>query len=412
MICSRCAHRSPAHHKYCVRCGARLEPRRPFLPAAAAPEAARPKVEPSPPAQLDAQQVQQLLAQAHRYRDQGQTEKAIETCHQLLALHPANSAARCLLGILYDRIGQRDKALQEYESVFALGPPAPAAGRYLKPARAPEAQPQVSALSARAVVVGGFALAASCLLAGLYCVINPGTSQAPVEISFITPTAQRWQPATTAQRLAIPQLTGESGREVPASVSEQPGARETRQTETQAPGLDRAAPGPSLPRTPSPTAPRFAQPSVAVSPPRPYVTRAEEPAVPAAPAAREKPSAVEKSTAPVVATPPEIPAAAKPEAPSAQDLVNSARKYFLARNYSQAAASYERALAAGSGLSPGLRQELALCYQQMNDRQQAAYHYTQALKGYQRQLAENRNPQGAKYGIRACQAALQALEAR
>jgi len=114
----------------------------------------------------------------------------------------------------------------------------------------------------------------------------------------------------------------------------------------------------------------------------------------------------------VVLTPPEISVPRKPEAPSVQDLTRKARRYFLARNYSQAAATYERILAAGSGLSPGLHQELALCYQQINQPQQAAYHYQRALKGYQEQLAENRNPQEAKYGIRACQAALQALEAR
>ena len=68
------------------------------------------------------QRGQRLLEEAFRLSEQGRVLAAIQTCQQALALTPNSTSAHSLLGTLYQRQGDRERAIREFEQVLTLSP--------------------------------------------------------------------------------------------------------------------------------------------------------------------------------------------------------------------------------------------------------------------------------------------------
>ncbi len=69
---------------------------------------------------LDA--TEELYRRARRLTDEGSLREAVEAYRELLALDPTHLRAHNNLGVLYDRLGDHQKALAEYRAAEALDP--------------------------------------------------------------------------------------------------------------------------------------------------------------------------------------------------------------------------------------------------------------------------------------------------
>src|SRR3972149_4248594 len=78
----------------------------------------------SPPA--DAARARRLLREALRLSEEGQVAAGVQACLQALAHHPYSAEAHSLLGMLYERQGRQEAAIQEYEIVLRVSPHSPA----------------------------------------------------------------------------------------------------------------------------------------------------------------------------------------------------------------------------------------------------------------------------------------------
>lgn len=115
MYCGACGTRNPFNAKYCHECGTRLDEAHGARPIP--PE----EFELPPPEEVE-QKVRALLEAAFRAYEQGNLEEAIAQCREAVKLQPANAAAHSLLGLLYERRGEREAAIREYETALHLNP--------------------------------------------------------------------------------------------------------------------------------------------------------------------------------------------------------------------------------------------------------------------------------------------------
>ncbi len=113
--CGECGTRNTADSKYCKECGAKIQEDR---PAVVLSESDRAAVAEAP----GQERLAKLLDMAFWHNEAGNAEAAILACEAALVIHPHCTTAHSLLGSLYEKKGDDDKAALHFETVVALNP--------------------------------------------------------------------------------------------------------------------------------------------------------------------------------------------------------------------------------------------------------------------------------------------------
>jgi len=373
MDCGNCGARNPRGNQFCVKCGARL------APASAGPADSRPAPDPA--------RAQELLDQAFRYSDQGLLDEAIEACRNATIANPSSTSAHSFLGILYERAGEREKAIREYELALSLSPESVAERESLEQlvseTGAPAGLPKISRRLARNALIAGFAVVAVILSAAILFTYNRGReARATLEAHYPYSAAKPGPPPPTVES-----ETPDAAPATPPAGGSYADVHSPLQTGEPAYRL----PAPQSEPLPEPKPPRLVVPTTGVvvewSPPAALAdttrTRVEAPSTRASAGPGER----------VVASP------------------QAARDYYFGREYDAAIGVYERMLRLRPGGDAAIREELAWTYYQADRRSEAVSQYQQALDAYQRQLERGVEPEQAQLGMRTCRAAIEALSA-
>jgi tetratricopeptide (TPR) repeat protein len=118
VVCPQCETSNPKGARFCLSCGLFLRVAGPLHERRGETKATgsdQPRHE--APAQEGS-----LLERALTATDEGDLLGAIVLCRQATAQDPANSAAFSLLGVLYERLGEKDRAIEAYERALELNP--------------------------------------------------------------------------------------------------------------------------------------------------------------------------------------------------------------------------------------------------------------------------------------------------
>ncbi len=201
--CPKCGQDSPDQARFCRFCGNRLG-------TGAGAEAVDPDLTPE-------QRAQRLLEEAFRLSEQGRILAAIQTCQQALQLNSNSTSAHSLLGTLYQRQGDRERAIREYEQVLALSPESTVERRLLNELMGvpTAAQPalHVSPKVARFALTGAAGAVAALAVLALLLSRHPAPEAAP------SPGPRRTAQPTNAMIVSGSQPTS---LPIPGSVSSVP----------------------------------------------------------------------------------------------------------------------------------------------------------------------------------------------
>ncbi|MBM3495390.1 MAG: zinc-ribbon domain-containing protein, partial [Armatimonadetes bacterium] len=120
MYCVECGTKNPDDAKFCKQCGRRMEA---LGPAGSAPAEA-PPAEPTRPAQAPDPEARykELLALGFRHYDHAEYDAAALAVMSALEVRPDSTDAHALLSTIYERLGDREKAIAERERVLQLNP--------------------------------------------------------------------------------------------------------------------------------------------------------------------------------------------------------------------------------------------------------------------------------------------------
>jgi len=373
------------------------------------------------------QKIQQLLDEALTHESEGRLHEAALACEGVLVLDPANTSAHSLLGLIYEKQGDLQKALAEYEKVVALNPDSVADRAKLEevrrrlhmpPPRPPREEPnQAPLLIAIFVAVGLFVLG----LAAMNYQARPKTSPSPTQTPTVTQSAPSaayppynwYAPATPGYAPPpvppMPPLNPDNLSVAPPRErsAEQQGSA-TRAERTPLPPLPPITVVPSQPATtPSPSnrsqgSTGSQEPSIGGSVVMPDV--ALQPG--AGGQTPERQPVMEITVRPgtggnggVVAPP--------PPSMESEDLMRVAQQHQLAGRYREAIPLYQKALQ-GATDKGFIYQQIGLCYQRLGELDSARNAYQQAIAEYERQIAANQNVERARRGLEAAKQGLAA----
>ena len=341
-----------------------------------------------------------LLEDAFRLAEEARLQSAIQACHQAIALNPTSTSAHSLLGTLFERAGDRDGAIREYEQVLTLSPGSTVERRRLNELMGVAAAPEAIAITprtARMAVTGGFVVVALVLVAAI---IFTTQRPQPAGPQAVRPPAQ----GTRAERaeppsfeMAPPRL-GAFGRARP-SAYRQPrfAARAAQPQRPQAQGFGQylglgtwVLPGAGGEAHGGMASGRYRQRGYGASP-----VQGAQPYRAAGP--------------PTINTAgwayPAQYAASPPAAPG------PARSYYLQGDRRRAIQAYQGYLAQNPRAA-GPREELAWVYTESGNYQQARQEYRAALEQYRAELDRGHNVEAARHGVRTCESAIRALESQ
>jgi tetratricopeptide (TPR) repeat protein len=116
MICNRCGNRNPLNSKFCRFCGSKLDE-----PGASQPVPEEEFYVPTA-TPIDHERVLLLLDEAFAQSEKGEIGAALHACKEALVIDPRSVPVHSLLGLLYERVGEKEKAIAEYERVLQLNP--------------------------------------------------------------------------------------------------------------------------------------------------------------------------------------------------------------------------------------------------------------------------------------------------
>jgi tetratricopeptide (TPR) repeat protein len=114
MYCNRCGQLVPRGSKFCRHCGARLD-----VPGAAT---MLPDDFYMPQPQRETQKAKEIFNQALEAFENGDLNKAISLCKEAVKHDPDYAPIHSLLGMLYERVGDKKAAYAEYEIALRLNP--------------------------------------------------------------------------------------------------------------------------------------------------------------------------------------------------------------------------------------------------------------------------------------------------
>jgi len=419
MFCTQCGAYNTDDSRFCHQCGHRLQPERKMPPL----DESVFQLE-SPEQQ---QKIQQLLDEALTHESQGRLHEAALACEGVLVLDPANTSAHSLLGLIYEKQGDLQKALAEYEKVVALNPDSVADRAKLEevrrrlhmpPPRPPREEPnQAPLLIAIFVAVGLFVLG----LAAMNYQARPKTSPSPAQTPAVTQSAPSaayppynwYAPAAPSYpQPSVPQMPTMITDNLPVAPpprrSAERAGSDTRGERTPLPPLPPITVVPSQPATtPSPSnrsqgSTGSQEPSIGGSVVMPDV--ALQPG--AGGQTPERQPVMEITVRPgtggnvgVVAPP--------PPSMESEDLMRVAQQHQLAGRYREAIPLYQKALQ-GATDKGFIYQQIGLCYQRLGELDSARNAYQQAIAEYERQIAANQNVERARRGLEAAKQGLAA----
>jgi tetratricopeptide (TPR) repeat protein len=415
MFCTQCGAYNTDDSRFCHQCGHRLQPERKMPPLDESVF------------QLDSpeqqQKIQQLLDEALTHESQGRLHEAALACEGVLVLDPANTSAHSLLGLIYEKQGDLQKALAEYEKVVALNPDSVADRAKLEEVRRrlhmpsprpPQEEPnQAPLLIAIFVAVGLFVLG----LAAMNYQARPRSSPAPTQTPAVTqsappaayspynwyaPAAPGYAPPPVPQ---MPPLKPDNLSVAPPrerSAEQQGSATRAERTPlpplppiTVVPSQSAATPSNrSHGRTSSPepsTGGSVVMPDVALQPGAGGQTPERQPVM----EITVRPGT--GGNGGVVAPP--------PPSMESEDLMRVAQQHQLAGRYREAIPLYQKALQ-GATDKGFIYQQIGLCYQRLGELDSARNAYQQAIAEYERQIAANQNVERARRGLEAAKQGL------
>jgi tetratricopeptide (TPR) repeat protein len=387
--CPRCGTDSPDQSRFCRACGEALAGRA----AGAAAQA--------PPAE---ERARRLLEEAFRLSEEGRLLAAIQTCQQAVAINPNSTSAHSLLGTLYERQGDRDGAIREYEQVLTLSPGSTVERRRLNelmgvPASR-EAVAGISPRTARLAVTGSAAVVAVVLIGAIVMTLQqpprperpaaqnaptgPAVAQqqnlAPSEAASYAPSPGNVYYNYNAPRAQAPRFNA------PRAFAQRPQPQQNRYAYG---GGQWVAPG------------TYAVPMTAAQRPAAPFRVAAAPAPPFAGAVR-----VYSATPPTVASP----GWQGGGAPFRGVSPDAGRNYYFQGDYQRAIDAYQAYMYQNPNAGADTREELAWVYTEAGDRNRANQQYRIALDEYQSDLSRGLNVEAARHGARTCDSALKALE--
>lgn len=418
MFCTQCGAYNTDDSRFCHQCGHRLQPERkiPTLDESAF--------------QLDSpeqqEKIQQLLDEALAHEAEGRFHEAILACEGVLVLDPANTSAHSLLGLIYEKQGDLQKAVAEYEKVVALNPDSVADRAKLEDLRRrlrmpvpkpPQQEPnQLPLLIGIFVTVGLFVLGLAAMNYQGRPKPAPSPSQSP---TFTQPAPSTAYAPYNWYTPAAPGYAQPSAPQTPATPPDTPSVAppQERSTERLDSGTRTRTPLPPLPPiTVVPSQPATApssnnrsqnnsgsaQPSTGGS-----VVMPDVPLQPGTSGqAPERQPIMEITVRPGTggssgAVPP------PPPSMESEDLMRVAQQHQLAGRYREAIPLYQKALQ-GATDKGFIYQQIGLCYQRLGDLDSARNAYQQAIAEFERQIAANQNVERARRGLEAAKQGLAA----
>jgi tetratricopeptide (TPR) repeat protein len=398
MRCERCGDTSPDTHRFCRRCGARL-----------GPETAAPASEGRSREELEQERVKRWLEEAFRLSEEGKVLAAIEACQQAVAAAPNSTSAHSLLGTLFERQGEREKAIREYETVLSLSPGSTADRRRLNELLGvPAAREEAAAVTprrVRLVIAGSFGGAVLLLLIAIIAVVvRPGS----VGRRGGLPSAQQSlvQAGTVAVLPAAGAIPAPGGAASPLfSFPAFPSVLPAPALSLPGISLPAAAPLPEPSRGAVIIAPGGRQHFPGLSPVYSVLPRAPLP-IDVGPLLAARAGGPSGVSSPVPRAGPGVIPAGTFASPQL------AQAYYFNREYDKAVQVYQQLVASAPSPAPQLREELAWVYHEAGETGRATETYRAALASYRALAASGEGSEAAAHGIRTCEAALRALESR
>jgi tetratricopeptide (TPR) repeat protein len=423
MFCTACGTKNMADSSFCKQCGHKLDRATPVKISEEDYDRSLPGDE----------QLTALLERAYQLRTEGKLELAIAICEELLRLHPDSTSAHALLAQLYERNGDRNRAVSELERVIALNPAsiadrmkldelrgevgalpgrvAPAVTLIDRPARSGFRSPAV-----------GLVILACLVVSGAYAVIAFSNGRAEHAAR-----ASSEPPQATASQLTepAPQHNAQTGQ-----TAQQPQMQQPAQEEH----VDSGGRTPQPPVQPEP-APR--QPLLAAAPPatvftdaaagrretpparlQPDTTRTRAEAAHKAQAVNDQDAAAEPihiivkdsrvtpaGHAPVIRISPS--SAPPPDTSGAghdsQSFMAVGSNELKTGNYSSAIQAYVKALPTAGDDSGYVYQQIADCYRYQGDGASAVSNYQKALSEFQRLKEGGKLKDRDRDGVKVCQ---------
>lgn len=388
MRCPKCGKENPAEARFCRSCGERLaaDGGGAYAPRILTPE----------------ERSRRLLEDAFRLSEEGKLQSAIHSCRQAIALNPTSTSAHSLLGTLFERVGDRDEAIREYEQVLTLSPGSTVERRRLNELMGVAAAPErvlVTPRTARMAVTGGFVVVALVLVGAIIFTSQPPSRPAGQQGARgpARPMGQVARATTESWEVAPPRLLGSGRPRAQRLYQPRAAAQQARRQQPVQRGYAQWL-GPGTYLLPSGGSEPYAGLGAQQYAQRRYGTPPMVGAVP-----------VRGSGVPTVGTPGwRYPGVANGNL--AQPRL--ARNYYLQGDYQRAIDAYRGYLAQNPQSGPQPREELAWVYAEAGNHQTAKQQYQIALEQYQADLAREHNVEAARHGARTCESAIRALESR
>ena len=380
MRCPKCGNENPDQARFCRSCGERLiaEGEGAFAPRILTPD----------------ERSRRLLEDAFRLAEEGRLQSAIQACQQAIAMNPSSTSAHSLLGTLYERVGDRDGAIREYEQVLTLSPGSTVERRRLNElmgVAAAAEQAVITPRTARMAITGGFVVVALVLVAAIiFTSQRPQPARQPV----LHRPGQAEQLAQAQPSFeAFPSRLSTLGRVRPPRYAQGRAVRQAPQRQ-QAQGYGQYL-GPGTWALPSGGGESYGGLASGRNR-RGYGAPPVQGAVP-----------YRGAGAPTVTTPgwvyPTRYAAAGGATPG------PARQYYFEGDYRRAIESYRGYLSQNPQAAEP-REELAWVYTEAGEYGSATQEYRAALDQYRQELQRGHNVEAARHGVRTCESAIRALE--
>lgn len=464
MYCTACGVRNTQDANFCKQCGHKLDK--------TSPVAISEEDFAIPPGPDD--RVEKLLVTAFQEYEAGDLDGAIQACSEALTIRPESTSAHSLMGTLYEKRGERDKAIAEYEKVLLLNPGSIADREKLDQLRdgtaliVPRKITSSRRLPGRALFDSptGAAVAAVAtfllvLLVGAWAVYMRGgkqTTQAasrPIGAPLpLTGGAQRAAQSTSPYQTQYAAPNGAGAQNLAATNFD---ARSAIQSQRNAPATPRRERQPRGEDEPSPRS--FVPPAtVALAPPGrdfddarnvngsqggstihlpenglapseigppPASARAAQsnagtvtPANVAANPAPANPKKTGRIEIVVTQEPQRGSGAGRTISDSGSQGANMdsrstlayARQLQMSGNYSRAVTQYTKALDGAGDDAASIHQQIALCYQRLDQKDSAVTHYNDAIASFKAQISAGHNVEAANRGIKTCEAGIRACQ--
>ncbi len=348
-------------------------------------------------------QAEKLMREAIALYEQGRLEEALLACEGALALDEKLVPALSLKGLIHERRGQIQEAIEAYQRVQALNPLSVSERARLEALLRQQratVRPATRPLWRETLpVIIAFLGAGLVLLIGLAIVLRT-SAPAPAPVQAATVSEPEPTPVRPASEPRVPPPPAEAPAPTPPPQPIVPPVLVDPSRVALAPSEPPAAPRGTIPTLPAPST-SSAPTSNAPKP------EAEKPA--SAPNTSEvMPDVKVEETQRGVYRISVRRVGSAEAAPNRteSDLLRQARDHQRAGNYREAIQAYLQALPNAPNPAE-VHQQIAICYLRLGEKANARAHFLQAIAEYERQIQAGRDEEAARQGIQACQDGLQ-----